>query len=56
LNVRHHRSTEGAVGDLRGAKNVKVFSDRLSGLGSYRAIVGRVGVAQSSAVVIVRGR
>ena len=48
------RSTEDAVRDLRGAKDVKVFSDRLSELG-YRAIVGRVGVTQSPAVVIARG-
>jgi hypothetical protein len=49
------RSTEDAVRALKGAKNVKVFTDRLSHLGSYRAIVGRVGVTQSPAVVIVRG-
>ena len=49
------RSTADAVRELRGAKNIKVVSDRLSRLGSYRAIVGRVGVTQSPAVVIVRG-
>jgi hypothetical protein len=49
------RSTTDAVRELRGAKNVKVFTDRLSRLGSYRAIVGRVGVTQSPAVVVIRG-
>jgi hypothetical protein len=49
------RSTADAVHGLKGTKNIKVFSDRLGRLGSYRAIVGRVGVTQSPAVVIVRG-
>jgi len=50
------RSTAEAVRALKGrVPNVKVFTDRLSRLGSYRAIVGRVGVSQSPAVVIVRG-
>ena len=49
------RSTANAVRSLRGSRNVKIFTDRLSRLGSYRAIVGRVGVSQSPAVVIVKG-
>lgn len=50
------RSTAEAVKSLKGkVPNVKIFSDRLSRLGSYRAIVGRVGVSQTPAVVIVRG-
>ena len=50
------RSTANAVRSLRGrVPNVKIFTDRLSRLGSYRAIVGRVGVSQSPAVVMVRG-
>lgn len=50
------RSTSNAVRSLRGSvRNVKIFTDRLSRLGSYRAIVGRVGVSQSPAVIIVRG-
>jgi len=49
-------STADAVHSLKGkVPNVKIFSDRLSRLGSYRAIVSRVGVSQSPAVVIVRG-
>ena len=50
------RSTAKAVAGLKGdVPNVKIFKDRLSRLGSYRAIVGRVGVSQVPAVVIVRG-
>lgn len=50
------RSTANAVRSLKGhAPNIKIFTDRLGRLGSYRAIVGRVGVSQSPAVVIVRG-
>jgi hypothetical protein len=47
-------STADAVHSLK-VPNVKIFSDRLSRLGSYRAIVSRVGVSQTPAVVIVRG-
>jgi len=50
------RSTTKAVCSLEGrAPKTRVFSDRLKNLGSYRAIVGRVGVSQSPSVIIVRG-
>ncbi|MDQ3721192.1 MAG: hypothetical protein M3350_10510, partial [Actinomycetota bacterium] len=50
------RSTTNAVRRLKGrAPKTRVFTDRLKNLGSYRAIVGRVGVSQSPSVVVVRG-
>lgn len=55
-NSADDRATTKAVRSLKGrAPKTRVFRDRLKNLGSYRAIVGRVGVSQSPAVIIVRG-
>lgn len=50
------RSTTNAVRSLKGkAPKALIVTDRLKNLGSYRAIVSRVGVTQSPSVVILSG-
>jgi hypothetical protein len=51
------RAAGRAVTALRGQRGLAVFSDRISRLGRYRAVVGDLGISQAPAVVIVdRGR
>lgn len=51
------RAAARAVASLRGQRGLAVFTDRIGGLGRYRAVVGDLGISQAPAVVIVdKGR